>query len=92
MSPVFLILCLIMFGVFYQKGLKFFLALGHPKWRSRIEGALLGFLVGFAFPLGVIFYGAGNRKPTAAETAAAGPQVPGTAVTGSAQEAVNIPE
>ncbi|MGR8935870.1 MAG: hypothetical protein ACU837_16035 [Gammaproteobacteria bacterium] len=92
MSPVFLILCLIMFGVFYQKGLKFFLALGHSKWRSHIEGALIGILVGFAFPFGVIYYGAALRKPAAADRAASGVQIPGAASDSTAQEAVNIPE
>jgi hypothetical protein len=87
-SPVFLILCLIMFWVFYRKGLKFFLGLGHQKWRSHIEGALIGLLVGFGFPLGVIFYDTGEHKPASSKTADAAPQVPEPA----AQDAVSVPE
>lgn len=90
MSPIFLILCLIMFWVFYQKGLKFFLGLGHRKWRSHLEGALVGLVVGFAFPLGVIFYGAGKGEPKPAATAAA--QVPGPAAGSAVPETVKVPD
>lgn len=91
MSPIFLILCLIMFWVFYQKGLKFFSALGHQKWRSHVEGALVGLLIGFVFPLGVIFYGAGKGQPKPAATAAA-PQVSDPAAGGAVQETVKVPD
>lgn len=92
MNPVFLMLCLIMFGVFYQKGLKFFLNLGHGKWRSHIEGALLGFLVGFAFPLGVILLGA-QRKPDGPPSVTSAPQVSGPAQAGGAkQDAAIVPQ
>jgi hypothetical protein len=89
-SPVFLILCLIMFWVFYQKGLKFFLALGHKKWRCHVEGALVGLLVGFGFPLAVILYGTGERKPAAPGPAVNAPQAPGPAAGSPVQEPVGV--
>jgi hypothetical protein len=95
-NPIFLVLCLIMFWVFYQKGLKFFQALGHGKWRSRFEGALIGFLVGFAFPIGVILYGV-QRKPPAAPSSvsASASGTPGSApdtAERATPDAVEIPE
>jgi hypothetical protein len=92
-SPGFLILCLIMFGVFYQKGLKFFLARGHSKLRSHLEGALVGFLVGFGFPLAVFYFGgAAKPKPATVEKSLSAPQLPGAAGQTQKPETVVIPE
>jgi hypothetical protein len=77
---------------FYQKGFNFFLKLGHAKWRSRIEGASIGLLAGFGFPLAIILYGADERKPVPSVKNAAGPQVPGPASGSAAQEKITVPE